>query len=167
MSAPAPSLAPPPRLLHRPASPAQREAARRNGAKSRGPQTAAGKAHSSGNARRHGLYARLHVLNREETKAFRAELRELFEKLNPRSPAEVVLATEFALASFQSRRAFDLDLEILARNPRDFDTVVRMLAAIGTFESRHTRRIYRTIPCIQILEQRAAEKKDRAKEPRN
>jgi hypothetical protein len=67
MSAPAPAR---PRLLHRPVSEAQRESARRNGARSRGPVSERGKHHSSANARTHGLYAKLHVLAKDDIARF-------------------------------------------------------------------------------------------------
>ena len=44
-------------------------ASRRNGARSRGPRTAAGLARSSGNALKHGLRARRHVLLADEDAA--------------------------------------------------------------------------------------------------
>ena len=46
----------------RPRSPAQIEAARKNGARSRGPVTAAGKARASRNALKHGLAAMHHLV---------------------------------------------------------------------------------------------------------
>ena len=153
----APAAPPRPRLLQRPVSPAQREAARRNGARSRGPRTAAGKAHSSLNARRHGLYATLHLFNTEEAQSFRAELQDLFERLDPRDPADVALVSEFALATFQFRRALDLNPQSLAPKPRDISSIVGTVVAIGAFESRYTRLLYRSIPGIENLEKRAAE----------
>jgi hypothetical protein len=47
-----------PLLKRRPATPAQQEASRRNGAKSRGPITIAGKANSARNHTIHGLFAK-------------------------------------------------------------------------------------------------------------
>jgi hypothetical protein len=82
----------------------------------------------------------------------------LFEELNPRDPAGVALVAEFALAFSQFRRAFGLDPEALARNPRD-------MVAIGTFESRCTRILYRAIPGIENLEKQAAKRKSGKQTP--
>jgi hypothetical protein len=136
----APAAPRPPRLLNRLVSPAQREA-----------------------ARRHGLYSRLHLFSAEETQAFRAELRDLFESMNPRGPLAAALVSEVAFASFQLRRAFGLEVDFLARNPPDIDTIVRMVAAIDTFDSRYSRRFYRAIALLEYLDQRAAEKKESGK----
>ncbi len=58
-----------------PRTTAQIEASRRNGTRSRGPKTAAGKARSAGNASRHGLTSRTIVLVHEEDRAAYAALR--------------------------------------------------------------------------------------------
>jgi hypothetical protein len=75
----------------RPRTPAQREASRRNGARSRGPRTAQGKYRASRNALKHGLYARRHRLfaQAREDHGRRAELLATFEDHLPvRSAAQ-------------------------------------------------------------------------------
>jgi hypothetical protein len=56
-----------------PVSHARAEASRRNGAKSRGPRTEAGKARASRNALKHGLRAQKHLVLPEEDAAGFAE----------------------------------------------------------------------------------------------
>jgi hypothetical protein len=63
---------------------ARAEASRRNGAKSRGPKTAEGKARSSRNALKHGLCAQhLVALGDEDLDAFDALEAALMDKLAP------------------------------------------------------------------------------------
>jgi hypothetical protein len=69
----APALARP-RLLHRNVSEAQRDAARQNGRRSRGPISDRGELQSSANARIHGLYAKVHILSQAEQDRFRLKL---------------------------------------------------------------------------------------------
>ena len=85
-------------------STAQIEASRRNGAHSRGPQSAGGKAVSAGNARRHGLCAKEFVL---EDAAERAQF-ELFERelrftYQAKVPLEVEACHQIAVAMWRLR----------------------------------------------------------------
>jgi len=73
------------RLSHR-----QREAARRNGARSRGPKTPEGKARSAMNGFKHGRYAKLACVLRGENKgAFHDLLQSLIRRLQPVDEAEL------------------------------------------------------------------------------
>ena len=66
---------------------AQREAARINGAKSRGPITEEGKAISSRNSRKHGLAARKFVLEDEDQAEYDALLTGYRQSFSPADPA--------------------------------------------------------------------------------
>jgi hypothetical protein len=81
-----------PRLLRRPVSDAQREAARRN-------------------ARQHGFYANLHLFTPEESEALREQTQYFIESFRPADPV--------ALATFQMRRISQVEAEFAARNPGD------------------------------------------------
>ena len=95
-----------PATAPRPRSPAQIEAARRNGARSRGPVTPEGKARSSRNALKHGLAALHHFLLEDEAPS---ELEELTTRLLaecvPESEIEARLVKRMAIAFWKSERA--------------------------------------------------------------
>jgi hypothetical protein len=92
------------------------EAARRNGALSRGPVTAEGKARSARNATRHGLCARTLVLGADEDAAALAALRgALLARHLPRDAAEAHWVEELAFAAWRQRRLRALEAEVLAR----------------------------------------------------
>jgi hypothetical protein len=109
MSAPAPARA---RLLKRPVSDAQREAARRNGRLTRGPVSAGGKRRSSANARIHGLYAKLHVLSKDDLARFHEKCRAYAHSSPPANPEQASLLTRLAYAAtrLESLAAFDTAL---------------------------------------------------------
>jgi hypothetical protein len=64
------------------------DAARRNGARSRGPKTGEGKLHSSQNALKHGMHARTIVLPGESQKEYDQLRDEYLAEYNPAGPAE-------------------------------------------------------------------------------
>ena len=84
----------------------QREASRANGARSRGPVTADGKATSSQNARTHGLRAKNLVLSNEDCTALEAMIDEYVEEYLPETPTESALVTEMAYAKWRQQRTW-------------------------------------------------------------
>jgi hypothetical protein len=81
-------------------------ARRINGARSRGPRTAAGKARSARNALRHGLCAIKHVvLPDEDAAAFAALEKALFEELAPAGALQTVLARQIVSAAWRQVQA--------------------------------------------------------------
>ena len=87
---------------------AQREAARINGAKSRGPITEEGKAISSQNARKHGLAARKFVLEDEDQADYDALLAGYRQSFSPADRAEDDLVRMLALYQFRLERAISV-----------------------------------------------------------
>jgi len=81
------------------------ERARRNGARSRGPVSAEGKARSAQNARRHGLCAAV-VVDAEEFARFRAGLE---EEMRPAYRVEEEAFEAYAVAAFQLRLVRELE----------------------------------------------------------
>jgi hypothetical protein len=90
----------------RPRSEAQKAAARRNGAKSKGPVTAMGKKISSRNALRHGLEASDISLTSENPEAFSQVLSEYMDEYRPVGPTETTLVEHLAIAHFRLYRAW-------------------------------------------------------------
>ena len=102
-----------------PRTPAQIEASRNNGAKSKGPTSAAGKARSSQNAIDHGLAATKYiVLSNENPRCFDEFLGEYAATWRPADPVERDLVRQMAHAQFTLERlwlmesaALDLEME--------------------------------------------------------
>ena len=88
------------------------ESARLNGAKSKGPVTAEGKAKSSRNAMKHGLNSRLVVLENEDPEEF-AKLRAgYFQSWRPTTAAQAQLVEELAATSWRQKRVTQLETEL-------------------------------------------------------
>ena len=96
--------------------------ARANGAKSKGPTTAAGKHASSQNAVRHGLLAKTIVLENEAAARFDELLADLMAEHAPTNPTEVILVENMASARWRLTRILcmqkaTLEATIAAQNP--------------------------------------------------
>lgn len=95
-------------------------AARRNGARSKGPRTAEGKARSSKNALKHGLRASRHVVLADEDADAYAELEAaLIEELAPEGALQARLVQRIAAAEWRLERAERMECQLLDRNLRD------------------------------------------------
>jgi hypothetical protein len=91
-------------------------ASRQNGARSRGPSTAAGKARSARNSLRHGLRARKAVLlDDEDATEFRAFARALRNELAPEGRLQADLVSRIVMAAWRARRADKLEAGVLGR----------------------------------------------------
>jgi hypothetical protein len=94
-------------------SPARAAASRRNGARSRGPKTPAGKARSAQNALKHGMRAQqCIVLPGERASAFEAFAAALLADLAPQGALQTVLAQRIVAASWRLARAERLEAEL-------------------------------------------------------
>ena len=103
----------------RPRSPAQIEAARRNGARSRGPVTDEGKARSSRNALKHGLAALEHFVLEDEAPSELEELTSrLIAEVEPESEIEARLVKRMAIAFWKSERAERIEVALFDAAPK-------------------------------------------------
>jgi hypothetical protein len=103
-----------------PMSNARAEASRRNGARSRGPKTAEGKARAAQNALKHGMRALKYVVLPDESAVeFVALQRALFEELAPEGALQLVLARRVAIAAWRLARADRLEAEVLESRSYD------------------------------------------------
>jgi hypothetical protein len=101
-------------------SPARAEASRRNGAQSRGPKTAEGKARSAQNALKHGLRAEKFVVVRgENPQAFAALESALAAELAPDGVLQGLLAGRIARAAWRLERAERIEAELFERHGYD------------------------------------------------
>ena len=97
-------------------SPSQADIARRNGALSQGPVTAAGKARASANATRHGLCARTLILGDGEDKAEFTALRAAMLRYHrPADEAQAHWVEELVFVAWRQERLRALEAAVLAR----------------------------------------------------
>jgi hypothetical protein len=89
------------------------QAARANGARSRGPVTPEGKAISSRNATRHGMLAKTLVLSNEDAKTFEHLFYLLIERFSPVDDIEMSAIEEMAAAHWRLRRVMSMERAIL------------------------------------------------------
>ena len=142
---PATNLAPTPD----PAALARAEQARVNGARSRGPVTAIGKARSSRNALRHGLRAQLLVPEEDEA-AFRGMAGRLFAEIGPAGELEGFLVADLATAMWRSGRARRLEAQALAGEEPD---AARLELALR-YQGSASRDLFRLLRALQGLRRR-------------
>jgi len=102
-----------------PTSPAQIAAARANGAKSHGPQTAQGKLASSRNALSHGLTARTVVLQNESAEDYQADLRAYLHHFLPVGKPEIDLVHQLAAANWRVTRYAAIESGLLEQKMDD------------------------------------------------
>ena len=97
----------------KPRSDLQREASRRNGAKSRGPISASGIARSSMNAVKLGITAKTLVLCNENPQALEDLRKAYYDRFQPFDQAEVDLVDEMVMARWRIRRYVSTETAIL------------------------------------------------------
>ena len=91
----------------------QREAARLNGAKTRGPVTPEGKRNSSLNGLRHNLCSVSLVLSNEDRPGYRALLDSYIAEYRPCGPTQMDLIEQMAAAKWREKRAWSLEAATL------------------------------------------------------
>jgi hypothetical protein len=123
----------------------QQAASRANGAKSRGPVTAAGKRQSSKNSLRHGILARTVVLETESKERFRELLSSFQATYRPKSAVEEVLVQKMAVAHWRLLRlwshqkaAFALELRSQPATLAVEDAPTRDSVAFATLGDSHS-----------------------------
>ena len=152
-------------------SAARAEASRRNGAKSRGPKTADGKARSASNALRHGLRAEKFVLlHDEDAGAFEEMAQALTADLAPVGALQSLLARRLVVTAWRLERADRIERELFAHHaerserawgrlalalvrdghgPRAFDTLLR-------YRGSATAELWRALRALKALQAQTA-----------
>jgi hypothetical protein len=130
-------------------SDARTRASRRNGARSHGPSSAAGKARSARNALKHGLRARKLVLLEDEDPAeFRRFARALEAELAPAGRLQADLVGRIASAAWRARRVDKLEAGVLGGYLEDAgraDPDPRAALALGLIRDNHGPRALATL----------------------
>src|SRR5437879_1874598 len=113
----------------------QREAARSNGSRSRGPITARGKYNSSRNGARHNLLAQTVVLESETPDRFLALLDALKDEYQPRTTTQVLLVESMAVARWKLVRVWGaqktaMDRDMAQQDPHVGPAAVRIMLSM-------------------------------------
>ena len=161
----------------RPVSAARAAAARANGARSRGPITAAGKYNSSLNATRHAIFAKCLVIPGESQAAFQQLFAEFHDALRPRTSIERALVEEMVTSWWRKQRIWTLEGAHLAKeidtrdekklsHPSDTPAVCasramvaitgreRILDLFLRYETRFERQFHRAHQRLMMLKSR-------------
>ncbi len=147
-------------------TPAQQEASRRNGARSRGPTTPEGKARARRNALAHGLRAEvLPLLPGEDEDEFRALLADVHAHWPPRGPLDRQLALRLAGVLWRLRRVPAVERMLVEdrRWPRERRVpTARLLARafgedhalerLGAYERRLAAELRRILRLLEAAE---------------
>jgi hypothetical protein len=147
------------------------QASRANGAKSRGPVTADGKARSSKNALKHGLLSSDVVLASESKETFKQLLDALIARWQPADQAEMICVEHMAAAEWRIRRIWttetrDIDDGMDAwrkslPNPADqlkatMGSHAEMLLLFGRYETRLHSMFNRAFAHLKYLQSHRA-----------
>ena len=97
----------------------QREASRRNGKKSRGPTSPAGKRRAARNCIRHGLLAQAVVLDEEDAELFERLLRRYTDEHHPTTAVAHALVENMAVARWRQMRLWAMEKEGLQQEIRN------------------------------------------------
>jgi hypothetical protein len=148
----------------------KRAIARANGAKSRGPVTAAGKARSSRNAVTHGLLCAGTPILRPEDADIIAATDKIIREFNL-SPAHHSWARAFALASLQLEILWRLDADAFRKAFHSGDSypsnwICNAIGLLIRYENRCHRQMYLcTLQLIRFRNSQVPEKQKTRKEP--
>ncbi len=110
------------------------ESARINGAKSRGPKTPAGKAISSQNATKHGLFAYALVIRGESPDAFQVFAESYVRRFEPRDDIELDIVRQMTAAMWRIARCWTLQTQTI-NEEMDLDGYGGDTVAARTFET--------------------------------
>jgi hypothetical protein len=120
-------------------------ASRRNGARSKGPRSAAGKARSAMNALKHGFRARTPTLLPDEDEAtFAAFAEAVAGELQPAGALQTDLVARIAIAAWRARRADRLEAALLGRHLAGSDDAEAALGN-GLIRDGHGPRALETL----------------------
>jgi hypothetical protein len=153
------------------ASSARAATSRANGAKSKGPRTAEGKARSSQNALRHGLCAKKFLLLPDDSRAqFEALEAALLDDLAPEGALQILLAHRLIAAAWRLQRADRLELELLRApdalhadgGPLRHWSVARTLPTLVRYRNASQSEFFRALKALEAIQRKAAALADEA-----